>query len=576
MKNQLSYQIIRIIALSCILLLLFASCNKNDNGTTPVDNKIVIDSVCVNDINLPYNKTINNISIFTNPQLKIVLAQDINPDYFTKETVQLTGGLNFDYHFIDNRTIQCDITTTLKALTSYKINIPEGTNDKGGNVVNGYTGTFRAAIDSTDKYPRISDEELLTKVQHAAFNFFWEFNPFAVSGLAHEGTGHSPEIATIGGSGFGIAAIPVAVERGFITRAQGLERMQKIIGFLSAGTTDRFHGAFPHWINGETGKVIPFSAKDDGADLVETAFLMEGLIIARQYFSLNNPEETTLRDAITSLFNEVEWDWFRQNEQNVLYWHWSPNYSWDMNMKIQGWNECLIVYILAAGSPGHSIDLPVYTEGWAKNGSVKNGKNFYDITLPLGESYGGPLFFAHYSFIGLNAQGLSDQYADYWEQNRNHTLINRQYCIVNPKNFVGYSADCWGLTAGNIPAGYNASSPTNDVGTITPTAALSSMPYTPEESMQALHFFYYKLGDKIWNGDKYGFYDGFDLNKNWVSPDVLAIDQLPIVCMIENYRTGLLWNLFMSAPEVQAGLQKLSFSYPPLEGAGGGCNKNIF
>jgi len=559
MKNQLSYQIIRITALSCILLFLFASCNKNDKETASVNDKIVIDSVFVNNINLPYNRTINNISLSTNPQLKIVLAQNINPDYFTKETVQLTGGLDFDYHFIDNKTIQCDITTTLKALTSYKINIPEGTNNKGGNVVNGYTGTFIAAIDSTDKYPRIPDEELLTKVQQAAFNFFWEFNPFAASGLAHEGTGHSPEIATIGGSGFGIAAIPVAVERGFITRAQGLERMQKIVGFLSAGTTDRFHGAFPHWINGETGKVIPFGTKDNGADLVETAFLMEGLIIARQYFSLNNPEETALRDAITSLFDAVEWDWFRQDGQNVLYWHWSPNYSWDMNMKIQGWNECLMVYILAAGSPGHSIDLPVYTEGWAKNGGMKNGNKFYDITLPLGENYGGPLFFAHYSFIGLNAQGLSDQYADYWEQNRNHTLINRQYCIVNPKNFVGYSADCWGLTAGNIPAGYNASSPTNDVGTITPTAALSSMPYTPEESMQALHFFYYKLGDKIWNGDKYGFYDGFDLNKNWVSPDFLAIDQLPIVCMIENYRTGLLWNLFMSAPEVQAGLQKLGF-----------------
>ena len=559
MKNKLSYSIVRIATLSCMLLSLLSSCNKNDNGTTSANNKIVIDSVLVNNINLPYSRTINNISLFTNPQLKIILTQGINPNYFTKETVQLTGGLDFDYHFIDNKTIQCDITTTLKALTSYKINIPQGENNKGGNVVNDYTGTFRAAIDSTDKFPRIPDEELLTKVQHAAFNFFWEYKPFAASGLAHEGTGHSPEIATMGGSGFGIAAIPVAVERGFITRAEGLERMQRIAGFLSAGTTDRFHGVFPHWINGETGKVIPFGTKDNGADLVETSFLMEGLIIARQYFSLNNPEETALRDAITSLFNAVEWDWFRQNGQNILYWHWSPNYNWDINMKIQGWNECLMVYILAAGSLEHSIDLPVYTEGWAKNGSMKNGKKFYDITLPLGENYGGPLFFSHYSFIGLNAQGLSDQYADYWEQNRNHTLINRQYCIANPKNFVGYSADCWGLTAGNIPGGYNASSPTNDVGTITPTAALSSMPYAPEESMQALHFFYYKLGDKIWSDNKYGFYDGFDLNKNWVSPDFLAIDQLPIVCMIENYRTGLLWNLFMSAPEVQAGLKKLGF-----------------
>ena len=538
-----------------------ASCNKHENETTSADNTISIENVFINNINLPSNQTANNIPFFPNPQLKIMLEQEINPACFTKETVQLTGGLDFDYHFIDNKTIHCDITTTLQALTSYKINIPQGINAQGGIVASGYTGTFITVIDSTDKYPRIPDEELLTKVQRAAFHFFREYKPYAASGLAHEGTGHAQEIAATGGSGFGIAAIPVAIERGFISRAEGLERMQKITGFLSAATTDRFHGAFPHWIHGETGKVIPFSAKDNGADLVETAFLMQGLIIARQYFSLPTPEETALRNTITALFNAVEWDWFRRDGQNVLYWHWSPNYGWDMNMKIQGWNECLIVYLLAAGSPDHSIDLPVYTEGWARNGAMKNGNKYYDIPLPLGSAYGGPLFFSHYSFIGLNPKGLSDQYADYWEQNRNHTLINKQYCIANPKKQTGYSADCWGLTAGNIPDGYAASSPANDVGTITPTAALSSMPYTPEESMQALHFFYYKLGDKIWNGDKYGFYDGFDLNKNWVSPHYLAIDQLPIVCMIENYRTGLLWDLFMSAPEVQVGLEKLGFKY---------------
>ncbi len=537
------------------------SCNDDDDNGTPVpsNNKIMINYVYVDNQNLPYNSSISGISINEPATIKIELMQDVDSNYFTKETVQLSGGLDFNYHFIDNKTIQCDITTTLKALTSYKINIPQGTNSKGGNVVNGYTGTFVTAIDSTDKYPRISDDELLTKVQRAAFNYFWEYKPYVASGLAHEGTGHGNEIATTGGSGFGIASIPVAIERGFITRAQGLERMQKITQFLSKA--DRFHGAYPHWINGETGKIIPFGTKDNGADLVETAFLMEGLIIARQYFDQNNEAEKAVRDSVTSLFNAVEWDWFRRDGQNVLYWHWSPNYGWDMNMKVTGWNESLMTYLLAASSPTHTIDLPVYTEGWARNGNMKNGSKYYGITLPLGSAYGGPLFFAHYSFIGLNPQGLSDQYANYWEQNRNHTLINRQYCITNPKKYAGYSADCWGLTASQIPTGYTASSPTNDVGTIAPTAALSSMPYTPEESMQALHFFYYKLGDKIWNGDKYGFYDGFDLTKNWVSSNYLAIDQLPIVCMIENHRSGLLWKLFMSAPEVQAGLQKLGFNY---------------
>jgi len=541
------------------LLLIIASCN-NSVGTKETDKQIIIESVLVGDHYLPNNDVISNFPIDEAAKIKIVLANEINPDCFTQETVQLSGNLAFDYYFIDNKTIQFDITTALKALTAYKINIPQGKNSKGGNVINSYTGSFVTVLDSTVKFPRIPDEELLTKIQQKAFNFFWEFNPYSASGLAHEGTDHSNEIATMGGSGFGIAAIPVAIERGFITRSQGLERLQKIVTFLSAETTDRFYGAFSHWINGETGKVYPFSPKDNGADLVETAFLMEGLIIARQYFNQNNKEETELREAITSLYNNVEWDWFRRDGQNVLYWHWSPTYGWEMNHKIVGWDECLIVYILAAGSPTHSIDLPVYTEGWAKNGAMKNGKTFYGITLPLGPDYGGPLFWSHYSFIGLNPKGLSDQYADYWEQNRNHTLINRQYCIDNPKKYAGYSADCWGLTAGNIPDGYTASSPTNDVGVITPTAALSAFPYTPAESMQALHFFYYKLGDKIWNEERYGFYDGFDLNKNWVSNNYLAIDQLPIVCMIENHRTGLLWNLFMSAPEVQNGLNKLGFT----------------
>ncbi|MDR2585106.1 MAG: beta-glucosidase, partial [Prevotellaceae bacterium] len=427
----------------------------------------MIESVYIGLNHIPNNGVVTNFSLKEEAKIKIVLEKEIHPDFFTKETVQLSGNLDFEPSFIDNKTILLGITTKLKELTSYKINIVEGKNDKGGDVVTSYSGTFVTALDSTDKFPRISDEELLTKVQKAAFNFFWEFRPYQSSGLVHEGSDHANVIATIGGSGFAIAAIPVAIERGFISRTQGLERLQKIVSFLSSETTDRFHGAFPHWINGETGKVYPFSTKDNGADLVETAFLMEGLIITRQYFDSNNIQETELRNAITLLYNTVEWDWFRRDGQNVLYWHWSPNWGWDMNHKIGGWDECLIVYVLAAGSPTHSIDLPVYTQGWAKNGGIKNGNKYYDIPLPLGSAYGGPLFFSHYSFIGLNPKGLHDQYANYWEQNRNHALINRQYCITNPKKYLGYSADCWGLTAGNIPGGYTASSPTNDVGTIT-------------------------------------------------------------------------------------------------------------
>jgi len=356
-------------------------------------------------------------------------------------------------------------------------------------------------------------------------------------------------------------AILVGIERGFISRSQGFERIKKMVDFLNSPQTDKFHGAFPHFLNGSSGKVVPFSTKDNGGDLVETAFLIQGLLTAKQYFNAGSASEKTMCDTIQKLWERVEWTWYQKSNENKLYWHWSPNYNWDMNMPVAGWNEALIVYVLAASSPTYAISKPVYTEGWARNGAspMKNGKSFYSIKLPLGEDYGGPLFFSHYSFLGLDPRNLKDTYANYWEQNVNHASINHQYCVVNPKGFVGYSKDVWGLTASDNSSGYNAHSPTNDLGVISPTAAISSIPYTPAQSMDAIRFFYYYLGDKVWG--EYGFYDAFDVSKGWYANSFLAIDQGPIICMIENYRSQLLWNLFMSNPEVKIGLDKLGFTY---------------
>jgi len=356
-------------------------------------------------------------------------------------------------------------------------------------------------------------------------------------------------------------AIVTAVNRNFITRAEGLARLQKITGFLK-NNAQTFHGAFPHWLNGSTGAVIPFSAKDNGADLVETSFLMQGLLTARQYFNTADAGEVALRNDINNLYNNVEWSWFRKNNENVLYWHWSPDFQWDINLQIKGWNETLITYVLAASSPTHTIPKVVYDAGFASNGSIRNNNIYFGVPLPLGPPGGGPLFFSHYSFLGINPFGLSDQYADYEKQVINHTKINYEYAKANPNNNAGYSSAVWGLTASDIPNGYTASSTTNDVGVIAPTAALSSMPYTPEESLTALRFFYYKLGDKIWK--EYGFVDAFNLNDPWFANSHLAIDQGPIIVMIENYRSGLLWNLFTSCPEVKAGMKKLGFSAPYL------------
>lgn len=410
----------------------------------------------------------------------------------------------------------------------------------------------------------LSDSALVELVQKQSFRYFWDF-AHPVSGLSRERSNiaydYGNEVVTTGGTGFGIMAVIVASERKWISRDTAAKFLLKLVKFLAK--SDSYHGVFPHWLHGATGRTIPFSRKDDGADLVETSYLFQGLLCAREYFNTDNRTERELRNRITWLWNDIEWNWFTREGQEVLYWHWSPNNGWSMNFPIRGFNECLIVYVLAASANRYPVSSAVYHRGWAESNFFNNGKEFYGIRLPLGFDYGGPLFFSHYSFLGLDPRGLKDRYADYWEQNKNHTMINREHCVRNPNGFAGYSADCWGLTASDSYHGYDAHSPTNDNGTITPTAALSAFPYTPAYSMQALKHFYNRLGDKIWS--EYGFIDAFNETKNWYASSHLAIDQGPIIVMIENYRSSLLWNLFMNIPDIQEGLKKLGFTSPYMK-----------
>lgn len=413
---------------------------------------------------------------------------------------------------------------------------------------------------------RISDDSLMTLVQYRTFQYFWD-GAEPTSGAARERF-HSDNvypqndkhIVTSGGTGFGVMAILVGMERKFITRQQGFERLNKLVNWLAEA--DRFHGAWPHWMNGETGDVKPFSPKDDGGDLVETAFLAQGLLCVREYFKDGDEDEKSLAARIDELWRGIEWDWYRQG-QNVLYWHWSPTNEWAMNFPVTGYNEALIMYVLATASPTHGIPAEVYHEGWARSGKMKNDPRHeqYGYHLALShngaQQYGGPLFWAHYSYLGLDPRNLKDRYADYWEHNKNHTLINRQYCIENPKGFEGYGENSWGLTASYSVKGYAGHSPAHDLGVISPTAALSSFPYTPEASMKVLKYLYHTLGDKVWG--EYGFYDAFSEEHDWYIQRYLAIDQGPIVVMMENHRSGLLWDLFMSAPEIKPALEKLGF-----------------
>jgi len=399
------------------------------------------------------------------------------------------------------------------------------------------------------------DSLLMDTVQQQTFKYFWD-DADPASGMAKER--NTSSVVTTGGSGFGVMAILVGIHRNFISREQGLDRVLKIVGFLEKA--DRFHGAWGHWMNGNTGKVHPFSLYDNGGDLVETAFMIQGLLTAKEFFNGTDAKETDLRARIQKLWEGVDWNWYRKDGQNVLYWHWSPNYGWKMNMPIRGWNEALIIYVLAASSPTHPIPASVYDLGWASKGAIlRNGNTYEGVVLPLGPAYGGPLFFSHYSFLGLNPHGLKDKYADYFLQNKNQSLINYLYCVRNPKNFYGYSENVWGLTASDDPKGYKAHSPTNDNGTITPSAAISAIVYTPVQSLRAMHYFYDHLKDKIWG--EYGFYDAFNLQDNWYAKSYLAIDQGPIIIMIENYRSALLWNNFMKNTDVQKGLDKLGFTY---------------
>ncbi len=422
--------------------------------------------------------------------------------------------------------------------------------------------------DSESHVTGLDQDSLLNLLQYQTFQYFWD-GAEPNSGLARERVhmdniypSNDRNVVTSGGSGFGIMAILVGVERGFITRQESVNRFETILDFLE--TADRFHGVYPHWWYGDTGKVKPFSKKDDGGDLVETAFLMQGLLAARQYFQNGTDREKAIADRIDKIWKGVEWNWHTKGGENVLYWHWSPNFGWDMNFPVGGYNECLIMYVLAASSPTYGIEPEVYHEGWSRSGEIETKRKYYGHDLVLdhyehNDDPVGPLFWAHYSYLGLDPRGLKDQYGEYWNLNESHALSHYDYSLENPEGFAGYGKNCWGMTSSYSMRGYAGHRPGQDLGVISPTAALSSFPYTPDESMQMLNFLYEPSRDSLIG--KYGPYDAFSFESNWYLPRYLAIDQGPIPVMVENYRSGLLWDLFMSAPEIKLGLKKLGFEY---------------
>jgi len=432
----------------------------------------------------------------------------------------------------------------------------------------------------------LTDDELLSMFQEACFHYYWD-GAHPTAGMARENIPGDDRMVALGASGFGVMAVVVAVDRGFITREQGLERLAKIVTFLEHAP--RYHGAWSHFLDGDTGQTFTvFGMFDDAGDLVESSFLIEGLLAARQYFNRSTAPERDLYARITHLWETVEWDWYRQSPQSdALYWHWSPQWSWYIDHRLTGFNEVMITYLLAIASPTHAVPPDLYYSGWATQSDVGaiyrsgwshthdgdryvNGHTYYDIKLDVGVGTGGPLFFTHYSFLGFDPRGIRDRYTDYFENNRNIARINFEYCVHNPGRYVGYGKNFWGLTASDGPEGYLPHSPAlrDDDGTMTFTGALSSFPYTPDESMAVLKHLYRDLGETAWS--TYGPRDAVNLGAHWIAPSYVGLNQAPITVMIENYRTGLIWKLFMSNPEIKTMLDRIGFKpddTPPAKGS---------
>ena len=423
-------------------------------------------------------------------------------------------------------------------------------------------------ITPTPTPTQYTDAEMVDMVQKDVLKYFWDFaepnSKLARERYHTDNPGDDANTITTGGSGFGLMTILVGIKNGSVVRSEAVSRLSTALNFLQ--NAERFHGAWPHWIDANTGKVKPFSTMDNGGDLVETAFLAQGLICVREYFKNSaDATELALSKKADDLWKGIEWNWYTQG-QNVLYWHWSPNYEFQMNHKLQGYDETLVTYVLAAASPDYSINKSVYTEGWARNGAIASASSQFAIPTVVNHNGAsgnvGPMFFSHYSFLGLDPRGLSDEYVNYGNAVTNHAKIMHQYSVSNPKGYQGYNSKSWGLTASysrnaDGSTGYSAHQPNNDLGVISPTAALSNMPYTPTESMNMLRFLYNE------NYSKYvgvaGPYDAYSVQYNWVTPRYLAIDQGTIAPMIENHKSSFLWNLFMNAPDVKQGLIKLGF-----------------
>jgi hypothetical protein len=406
--------------------------------------------------------------------------------------------------------------------------------------------------------PTLTTEALLDSLQRTSFEYFWEqANP--VNGLIRDRS-QTGSPCSIAAQGFGISAICIAIDHGWVTREAGRARIR--LGMQTLWNGPQSDASFG--VNGYKGLFYHFLDINSGMrtwscelSTIDTALLMAGILDAREYFDTADAGDVELRALADSLYQRVDWDFMRSGG-GAIKMGWKPGTGFNGYGYWIGYNEAMILYVLALGSPTH----PVPATAW---GFWTTG---YQWQTQYGQTYVifPPLFGHQYSHCWIDYRHIWDSYMQargitYFENSRRATLAQQAYCIANPGGWVGYGATTWGLTASDDPDGYTAHGAPpalNDDGTITPTAPASSLPFAPEIVIPTLQNLYDTYGAMIWG--QYGFKDAFNYSRFWFGPDYIGIDEGPIVIMIENYLNGAVWRRCGTSPYIVTGLARAGFT----------------
>lgn len=403
---------------------------------------------------------------------------------------------------------------------------------------------------------QLSDAAILDTIQHAAFNFFWlECNP--ANGLIRDrNTSGSP--ASIASVGFGLTSICIGTDHGWVPRTSAAARVLQTLRtfwYGPQGDGNAYcgkYGLFYHFLDMSTAT----RTWDSELSTIDTGLLLAGIIDAREYFSGNDSLEQSIRGIADSLYRRMNWDFMRNYHLGILMGY-QPGTGFTGYGEWIGYNEASIMYLLALGSPTH----PVPSSAWQRWTSGYQWQTLYGYSYVVFP----PLFGHQYTHCWIDFRSITDQYMQlkgitYFENSRRATLAQRAYAVANPGAFTGYSDSLWGLTASDTPTGYRARGAPpaqDDDGTITPTAPISSLAFAPEAALPVIRNLWNNYRAQLWS--TYGFRDAFNPGAGWWDTDVIGIDQGPIIIMIENYRTGKVWERFMNNPDVQRGLQAAGF-----------------